>query len=83
MVKIPFEIREAQPADARAIADLLASAFEAFKPEYTPAAYSATVLTPPFLDAAIRLYRACGFEERADGGRDLFGTPLIPMRKRL
>lgn len=37
----------------------------------------------PFLAAAIRLYNAVGFEEKREGARDLFGTPLVPMRKRL
>lgn len=40
-----------------------------------------TLTTTPFLDAAIRLYEACGFERA--GESDLFGTPLFEMEKRL
>jgi ribosomal protein S18 acetylase RimI-like enzyme len=153
-----LEIRDAQPADARAIAEVLVSAFEEFEAQYTPAAYEATILSPeivrdrissraviiaveedtiagtvtleikddgahvrsmavrpsyrgrgvarallteverrakeqgltllklsttPFLEAAIRLYRAHGYEDRANGKRDMFGTALIPLQKRL
>jgi GNAT superfamily N-acetyltransferase len=39
--------------------------------------------TTPFLDRAIRLYQAFGFHSTGEGPRDLFGTPLFTMEKRL
>lgn len=39
--------------------------------------------TTPFLLDAIRLYLRFGFMRTADVPRDLFGTPLIAMRKHL
>ena len=40
---------------------------------------SLELTTTPFLVDAIKLYKACGFE--ACGCEDLFGTPLIRMKK--
>jgi len=37
--------------------------------------------TTPFLDRAIRLYEAFGFQRTSDGPYDLFGTPLFTMEK--
>jgi GNAT superfamily N-acetyltransferase len=37
--------------------------------------------TTPFLNRAIRLYQAFGFQRADDGPRDLFGTPLFTMEK--
>lgn len=37
--------------------------------------------TTPFLDRAIRLYKAFGFQRTSEGPHDLFGTPLFTMEK--
>lgn len=37
--------------------------------------------TTPFLNRAIRLYEAFGFERTNEGPHDLFGTPLFTMQK--
>lgn len=37
--------------------------------------------TTPFLDRAIRLYEAFGFQRTKEGPKDLFGTPLFTMEK--
>ena len=39
--------------------------------------------TTPFLNRAIRLYEAFGFERTNEGPHDLFGTPLFTMQKTL
>ncbi|MGH7659983.1 MAG: GNAT family N-acetyltransferase, partial [Vulcanimicrobiaceae bacterium] len=39
--------------------------------------------TTPFLEAALRLYRSYGYEDRVEGKRDMYGTPLIPLQKQL
>jgi len=39
--------------------------------------------TTPFLDRAIRLYESLGFCATNDGPGDLFGTPLVTMKKKL
>lgn len=39
--------------------------------------------TTPFLNRAIRLYEAFGFQRTSDGPSDLFGTPLFTMEKLL
>ena len=46
-------------------------------------ARSLFLTTTPFLDDAIRLYLRLGFEYTSDGPRDLYGTPLLGMRKSL
>ena len=42
-ISSPIEIREARSDDAPAIAACLATAFERFRPQYTPAAFADTV----------------------------------------
>jgi len=37
--------------------------------------------TTPFLTRAIRLYEAFGFKATAEGPHELFGTPLLTMKK--
>jgi ribosomal protein S18 acetylase RimI-like enzyme len=39
--------------------------------------------TTPFLHRAIRLYESVGFSATDDGPGDLFGTPLVTMKKKL
>ena len=39
--------------------------------------------TTPFLLAAVRLYEQFGFQPTDAGPRELFGTPLFTMEKRL
>jgi putative acetyltransferase len=39
--------------------------------------------TTPFLDRAIRLYERVGFTRTEEGPRDLFGTPLFTMEKKI
>ena len=39
--------------------------------------------TTPFLSSALRLYKRLGFRQQSGGEDELFGTPLVAMRKRL
>ena len=39
--------------------------------------------TTPFLHTAIRMYERFGFRQNDAGSRDLFGTPLFTMEKRI
>ncbi|HYY88911.1 MAG TPA: GNAT family N-acetyltransferase [Chloroflexota bacterium] len=49
-----FEVRAAQPEDADRIASVLHAAFEAFRPQYTDAAFDATVLDEPRIRERLR-----------------------------
>ena len=51
--------------------------------EYARAAgfRSLTLSTTPFLHQAIRLYEKMGFKFQKEGPHQLFGTPLLRMRK--
>ncbi|PYX23287.1 MAG: hypothetical protein DMG82_11770 [Acidobacteria bacterium] len=65
----------------RGIAEVLMNEVESFARQNGCARMFLT--TTPFLTSAIRLYERFGFTRVANGGADLFGTPLIKMEKNL
>jgi ribosomal protein S18 acetylase RimI-like enzyme len=65
----------------RGIGELLLSSVEDFA-RAERASYLFLSATP-FLKPAIHLYEKCGFRRTSEGPHDLFGTPLLTMRKEL
>lgn len=60
-----FEIRRAEPADARAILDCLNAAFAQYRDRYTAAAFADTVMTADSLGRRMR--QMCLFVAASDG----------------
>jgi hypothetical protein len=80
-------IRRATSADAHAIAACLGAAFEPYRAEYTPGAFTDTVLSVT-LDTTLPLAHAIAFYQHrgyAPTGRvaDFYGMSLYECEKRL